>query len=347
MKLLKPVLWLFLLPLASFAQTQPDLTNPGGYMTAISEKVRNINQTYINYLSAVSHGKSARKVEKLREKTVNTIFDGRAEVLGLGAYKGDKTLRDATVAYLKTCYLVFNEDYGKIVNMEEIAEQSYDAMEAYLLAQAKAGEKLAEAGATRNKVAKEFAQKYGVVMNDTKDQLDMKVEQADKVNDYYNKVFLIFFKSNKQEAYLVDAVNRKDVNAVEQNRNALLTYSTAGLDAQAAMDAFDSDGSLLAACKRSLEFYKELAEKKMSATTDYMLAEQNFNKMKKAFDAMPANKRTQADVDNFNKAVNDMNNAGKVYNKSNNDINKERAEVLKVWNDTVKKFMDEHMPYKN
>lgn len=323
-----------------------DLSTPGAYMTFISEKIRNINQTYINYLSAVSHGKSAKKVEKLREKTVNTIFDARSEVAGTLPYKGDKTLRDATVAYLKTCYIVFNEDYGKIVNMEEIAEQSYDAMEAYLMAQEKAGEKLTEAGQQRNAVAKTFAEKYGVKINDVKDELDLKMELADKVTDYYNKVYLIFFKSNRQEAYLVDAINRKDINGIEQNRNALLNYATAGLEALQQVNAFESDATLMAACKRALLFYKELAEKKIGKVSDYMLAEENFSKTKKAFDAKPANKRTQADIDNFNKAVNEINAAGNAYNKVNNEINKDRDVVINTWNDAVKRFMDDHMPYR-
>ena len=294
-----------------------DVSTPGGYMTTISEKIKVINQTYINYLSAVSHGKSARKVEKLRQKTVDDIFNARGEVMGTGGYKGDKTLRDATAAYLKTCYLVFNEDYGKIVNMEEIAEQSYDAMEAYLLAQSKAGEKLAEAAGTRAKAQKEFAAKYNVQLIDVKDELDLKVEQSDKVQSYYNKVYLIFFKPYKQDAYLVDAMNRNDINSVEQNRNALLNYANDGLEALDKLDAFESDASLVAACKKALLFYKELAEKKMGGVTDFMLATENFNKTKKTFEAIPASKRTQADVDNFNKGVNDINAGAKNFNKTN------------------------------
>jgi hypothetical protein len=324
-----------------------DVSTPGSYMTFISEKIRNINQTYINYLSAVSHGKSARKVEKLRAKTVDVIFNARSEVAGTLPYKGDKTLRDATVAYLKTCYIVFNEDYGKIVNMEEIAEQSYDAMEAYLMAQEKAGEKLTEAAELRNNVAKTFAQKYGVTINDTKDELDRKMETADNVTDYYNKIYLIFFKSNKQEAYLVDAINRKDINGIEQNRNALLNYATTGLDMVKELNAYQSDATLLAACKRALIFYKELAEKKITKVSDYMLAEENFSKTKKAFESKPAAKRTQVDIDAFNKAVNDINAAGNAYNKVNDEINKERDQVIKGWNDAVKRFMDNQMPYKN
>ena len=323
-----------------------DVSTPGGYLSTISEKVRNINQTYINYLSAVSHGKSAKKVEKLRLKTVNDIFNARGEVMGTGGYKGDKSLRDATAAYLKTCYLVFNEDYHKIVNMEEIAEQSYDAMEAYLLAQEKAGEKLEEAAELRNKMQTEFAQKHNIQLIDTKDELDGKMEKADRVNEYYNKIYLIFFKSYKQDAYLTDALNRNDINAVEQNRNALLTYATAGLEQILDTKPFDGDGTLLIACKNALLFYKELAEKKITGVTDFLLASENFNKVKKNFEAMPASKRTQADIDKFNKGVDEINSGANNFNKTNEAINKERNAVLKAWNNSVSKFMDDQMPYR-
>jgi len=66
--------------------------------------------------------------------------------------------------------------------------------------------------------------------------------------------------------------------------------------------------------------------------------------MKKQFDAKPAGKRTQQDVDNFNKAVNDINSALKTYNSVNADLNKQRSSMLNDWNKTYSKYMDEYMP---
>jgi hypothetical protein len=297
-----------------------DLSTPVAYLSHFNEKLRTVNQTYINYLSAVSHGKSARKVEKLREKTVNMIFNTRMDVSGTPPFKGDKALRDATVAYLKTCYIVFNEDYSKIVNMEEIAEQSYDAMEAYLLAQQKAGEKLEEAAKLRHEQMKMFAESHNITLVDKKDELDLKMEQSDKVTAYYNKVFLIFFKSNKQDAYLTQAINVLDINGVEQNKNALQNYANAGLEDIAAIGAFESDARLTMACKKALQFYKELTAERMAIVSNYILAGDAFKKLKKEFDAKPAAKRTQADVDAYNKAVAEMNKWGTAFNKSNDDV---------------------------
>lgn len=321
-----------------------DLSSAGGYMGYFGDRIQSVNQIYMNYLSAVSHGKSARKVEKLRTKTLDMILTAKGDVAGSPGFKGDKTYRDATANYLKTTYLVFNEDYSKIVNMEEIAEQSYDAMEAYLLAQQKAGEKLEEASKKQHEAQKEFAAKNAVTLVEKKDELDEKLEIAGKVNEYYNKIYLIFFKSYKQDMYLTDAINKADLNAVEQARNALETYATTGLEDIAAAGPFVSDASLVAACKNALTFYKEVATKKMMPISDFILATDNFSKLKKSFEKSGGAK-SQADVDTYNKAVADMNKRNNSYNKVNQSINKERNDMLSNWNNAVKDFFDAHVPY--
>ena len=336
---------LFLLSVGAQAACAQDLSNPGDYMTFINNKEREVTQTYLNYLSAVSHGKSARKVEKLREKVVNTIFNTRMEISGTPPFKGDRSLKDASVTHLKIVYSVFNEDYAKIVNMEEIAEQSYDAMEAYMLAQQKAGEKLAESIQVRQAVARQFAQKNNVNLIESKDELGVKAEKSDRVMEYYNKVYLIFFKSFKQDAYLTDAINAGNVNAMEQNRTALLRYADAGLQVLDTMTAFDSDLTLVTAVKKLLLFYKDMTTNKVQPITDFVLLGENMKKMKKTMEATPAARRTQADIDNYNKTVREINQALTVFNKTNNELNRERAALINGWNSAVDKFLDRHIPY--
>ena len=60
---------------------------------------------------------------------------------------------------------------------------------------------------------------------------------------------------------------------------------------------------------------------------------------------MPASKRTQADIDAYNKAVNEINRGTNAFNKANNDVNKERNSMLEKWNRAVKDFFDAQMPY--
>jgi len=158
---------------------------------------------------------------------------------------------------------------------------------------------------------------------------------------HYQEVYLIFFKSDKQEAYLMDAVNNKNINGVEQNRNSLQTFSEEGLAKLKELKAYNNDESLIVACRNMLNFY--LAEiKTMNSMTDFFLKEENFAKLKKKFDA---SKKTQKDVDEFNKAVNDVNATGKTYNETNADLNKQRTSGIDDWNKAVKRYMDNYMPY--
>jgi hypothetical protein len=68
--------------------------------------------------------------------------------------------------------------------------------------------------------------------------------------------------------------------------------------------------------------------------------------MKKTYETKPANKRTQADVDAFNKAGQEYNTMANTYNKLNTELNTGRGKVLDNWNNTRKKFMDQHIPHK-
>jgi len=330
--------------LPGLKSTAQDLSNAGSYMTYIGDKEREVTKKYLNYVSAASHGKSLRKVDKLREQLINTIYETRIAVQGVPPFKGDKTLRDASVTYLQLCYRIFNEDYGKIVNMEEIAEQSYDAMEAYLMAQRLATEKLDEAGKKRNETGKEFAAKNNINLVDLGDVMDQKVKTSTRVTDYYNKIYLLFFKCYRQEAYLIEALNKGNIISIEQTKSSLLKYATDGLEKLDTMGAFDSDASLKAACQRALQFYKSEAGD-VTVMTDFLLKKESFDKLQKSFNSKPAAKRSQADVDEYNKAVNEMNQAGNTYNKLNNEVNRKRTNTLDNWNDTVKKYWDNHMPY--
>lgn len=337
---------LFSLLLFPFSKlVSQDLSNPAGYMSYIGEKEREVSVKYLNYISAASHGKSLRKVDKLRQQLINSIFETRVAVQGTPAFKGDRTLRDASVAFLQLYYRVINEDYAKIVNMEEVAEQSYDAMEAYMLAQKLAEEKLDAAVKKRNETGKEFAAKNNVNLIDFSDALSEKMNKSSRVTDYYNKVYLLFFKCYKQENYLVDAMNKGNILAIEQNKNSLLKFANEGLDVLDTLPAFDSDASLRASCQKALQFYKSIAEDKTTSMTDYYLKKESFEKLQKTFNSTPNSKKTKQDIDNYNKEVAAMNKASNDFNKANNEVNKKRSDVLNSWNDTVKKYWDNHMPY--
>ncbi|MBI3235786.1 MAG: hypothetical protein HYZ42_17410, partial [Bacteroidetes bacterium] len=151
---------------AVFAQ---DTKTAVGYLEYIGKEFRNIQQKTWKYTSSVAHGKSARKVEKNRQEVINANKEAISKVKALPAFEGSSAFRDSAVAYLKTNYAVLNEDYGKLMNMEEIAEQSYDLMEAYMLAKEKANEKLEASGNMISEEYKTFAKSHTITLVEADD----------------------------------------------------------------------------------------------------------------------------------------------------------------------------------
>ncbi|MFN3402692.1 MAG: hypothetical protein ACK40G_01275 [Cytophagaceae bacterium] len=316
----------------------------GEYMTYMSQQHREIMKDYMSYSSAVAHGKSARKVENKRQALLSTCKDAIKKISAMPPYNNDKSLRDSAVSFLKITYHVLNDDYAKIINMEEVAEQSYDAMEAYLLAQDLANDKLEEANKRLEITEKAFAASHNVTLIDGgNDELAKKVKITSQVNAYHRVVYLIFFKSYKQELYLWDAVSKKNVNAVEQNKNTLLKFAEEGLAKLDTMKGYNNDRSLVNACKQVLEFYKNEVSK-INTVSNYFLKEENFQKIKKSFDSKKESERTQSDVDQFNKAVNEFNTAVNEYNTNNTSLDANRKKVIENWNKSSSGFMDKHVP---
>lgn len=314
------------------------------YMQTIGNQFYQISNDRMSYTSAASHGKSARKVEKKRTELINTIKTAEASIRKMKAFNGSVAYRDSVVSYLKLNRIVLTEDYGKILDMEEIAEQSYDAMEAYMLAKEKAEEKLDVAFEKVSEQQKLFASTNNIKLIESDSKLSQKLETSGKVFTYYNPVYLIFFKSYKDEMYLLDAIGRNDVNAMEQTKNSLLANAEKGLGALGPMAAYKGDASLKVACQQLLSFYKTEASQKMKEVINFQLKQDNYKKMKAAMEAKRPADRTKQDVDEFNKMVNEYNVAVGKINALQNDLNKKRAEALNKWNEATENFLDKHIP---
>lgn len=322
-----------------FAQ---DYETPVKYMEAITKQQENVSKKYMAYTSASAHGKREKKVEKLRSSMINEIDEARMNIGSMPSYKGDKAYRDSAVNFLKFYYSVMNDDYSKIVNMEEIAEQSYDEMEAYLLLQEKVDQKLNEANQKLDKAQKDFGGKNNINIIEGKSELAEKMKEAGAVSKYYHQVYLVFFKPYIQEKNLMEAIKKNNLTGIEQNKSSMLKYAQEGLIKLAAMKGYNGDLALVGACKTLLNFYVNEAGK-TAQINDFLLTKERFEGIKKEMDKK-GDKRTKEDVEAYNKAVNDMNKASNDYNNTNKMLNEERTESLNNWNKGVKNFYDEFTP---
>jgi len=322
------------------------IENAGDYMTAMSNAQTEMDQKYMAYISASAHSRRARKIEKLRTQALESIDNAKYKTMALPKYKGDNSLRQASIDYIQFCYRIFNEDYTKIVNMEEIAEQSVDQMQAYLLLEEKASEKLQEASESLSKAEKQFAGKYGVNLVDSKNELTDKMGTAGLVNHYCDRVYIVFFKCNWEDGELFNALNAHKLNDAEQARNSLIGFCKEGLEALKAdsLRTFQGNPALAAGCREALLFYNSMAQNDIPKLTDFYLKEENFDKIKKSLEAK-GNNKTKEDVDQYNKAVKDINYSVNNFNELNQELNKRRQEVVENWEKAEKTFRDEVIPY--
>jgi hypothetical protein len=231
--------------------------------------------------------------------------------------------------------------------MEEIAEESYDNMEAYLNIRSKANEKIHKGGEMIDGLYKLFAQKHNVLLSEREDKMSIQIDKVNKVFDYYENVYLIFFKSNIQESYLIKALNSKDFSSAEQNRNALKDVSSAGLNKLDTVKSFQNDRSLILACRRTLEFYKIEASDKMVIVMDFMMKNENFEKLKKTIGSKDPMLRSKDETDEYNTAIKEYNIAVRKYNSVCKVLDQQRSTKVTEWNTSVHNYLEKYVPKYN
>ena len=318
-----------------------DYDTPVKYMDVISKQQQNISKRYMSYISASAHGKREKKIDALRSKLMDEIQEAKMNISSLPSYKGDKNYRDTAVNFLKFYYNVMNDDYSKIINMEEIAEQSYDEMEAYLLLEEKVQNKLTEANKKMTEAQKQFAVKNNVNLIEGKSELEEMMSEVTNLNKHYHDVYLVFFKPFIQEKNLVLAVEKNNLTAVEQSKSAMVKYAQEGVMKLNSLKGYKGDNSLIMNCKNMLNFYLKEGEK-AAVINEFILTKERFEAIKKVMDKK--SNQSKETVDAYNKSVNEYNKSTQTYNTNNNNMNQLRNENLNNWNKAVKYYFDEHTP---
>ena len=324
----------------SFSQNFKDA---GTYFEYVGKEFKQISNDMWDYTSASAHGKRAKTVGNKRKELVSQINTSMSKIKSMPAFNGTTSYRDSTVSFLNLNRLVLNEDYAKIVDMEEVAEESYDAMEAYMLAKEKADDKLKAAGDMIDSEEHKFAADNNITLVESKDKIGKKLEEAGKVYKYTNPIYLIFFKSYKQEMYLINAQNKGDVSGMEQNKNALMQDAKEGKKKLEAIKDYKGDLTLKVACKNMLDFYESEA-KKYDDISNYFMTKEKVEKIKTSFDAKKDKEKTKSDVDQYNAAANEFNAANKKYNTTNQDLNQSRSKLVDEYNNASLKLTDKFVP---
>jgi hypothetical protein len=342
---MKSIFKLCLMVIFTFHITESRSQKAAQYMEKISKEFTKISEETWDYTSAVAHNKKAKQIENRRRDMLNANRAGLNRIKNMQPFNGDASYRDSTVRYLELSYAVLNNDYSKIVDMEEIAEQSYDAMEAYMKAQEIANEKLEVAFEVASQGQKDFAKNNNINLVDNESETSRKLEKASEVFKFYNKVYLVFFKPYKQEIYLLDAQSKGDVNAMKQNQEALAKLSKEAKENLKTIAPYKNNTTLKSSVTDLLDFYV-YESGRYSQLIDFYLKKEKFDKLKIAMDKKGQSSASATEIKDYNAAINEFNRAGAEYNNVNDDLNKKRANYLENWNNAVSKFLDRNVSKK-
>ena len=250
------------------------------YLNFVSKEQKKITKSMWNYTKAIAHSKSDRNIRNKRKVLLKTVDKAILKIKKSKGFKGDK-FKNEVIAHLTLNKNILNNDYGKVIDMKEVAEQSYDLMEAYFLARKLADKKLEESQTTYEKNYYTFATENNIKIIENETDLSKKMKIANTVFDYYDEMYLLFFKVQVQESNLWGAIKANDINTIQQNTNSLNTLAKEGLEKLTTIKPYKKDNSLLKITEKIFQNYIDVSENKIAKITDFLILNEDFNKLKK------------------------------------------------------------------
>ena len=155
---------LFFVTTTLFAQ---DFKSPLEFLEYIGKQEVNITKETWKYTKTIAHSKSGRKIEATRKNLIKSIQTAKNNVLKLkNGYNGDVEYRDIIIEYLNVSEIIITEDYSKIIDLQEVSEQSYDYMEAYIKMQDLVNQRMDAEQQKLSAGQKKFAAKHNITISE-------------------------------------------------------------------------------------------------------------------------------------------------------------------------------------
>lgn len=318
--------------------------NANDYLSFIGKENGKISKSMWNYTKSLAHSKSPRKIEGDRKRLLKSLERAMIKIKKAKVYNGEDAYKQLVLEYMDLYSSLLKNDYAKIVDLKEVAEQSYDFMEAYILAQELADKRMQEAQQSYAMAQKDYAARHNIRLIDKETEIGKKMKISNEVFDHKNDVYLIFFKSNIQERFMLNALSTHDISAIQQNANALQMFAKEGMATLDTISRYKKDESLIKATKKALQFYLDETENTVPKLLEFFLLNEKFETIKQAIDKKAAKNRSKEEIDTYNNMVTKINKAIEDFNKINNELNTKRTKIINQWNEASAKFLSRHIP---
>jgi len=339
--LLNSFLFLFFVTISN-AQ---EFKTPLDYLNYIGKESEIISRNTWKYTTTVAHTKNARRIDANRKSLIKSIQNAAKKIEALkDGYNGDVEYKNQLLVYLSILENQINSEYDKIIDMQEVAEQSYDFMEAYILTRDLVNAKINDEVDKLNANQKIFANKYNIQITEDTSELAKKIKISNDVLENHSHLFLIFFKVNFTESLLFKAIEREDISDIQQNSIDLIQYVNEGLEKLKTFKPYKNDKSLILATKKYLEVSKKEALEFSPTVVYFIMLNQKFEESKKIIDNKLAKNRSKEEVNNFNKLVDQVNIEVGNYNRNTNKFNLDRTDAFNNWYLTGDNFIARYVP---
>ncbi len=313
------------------------------YLEFIGKKQETISKNSWKYTKAVAHSKSTAKIRQRRKVLIRSVDKAIKNITHANGFQGDD-FKNKVLENLKLQKQVLLNDYSKIIDMKEVAEKSYDLMEAFFMAKEMADKKLEKAQGQYESDYYAFALKNRINIVEDESDLGKKMKISSEVFKYYNKMYLIFFRVSVNEVLLMDALNQNDVSGIQQYANSLAQEAKDGTEKLKTIDLYKKDESIVKVTQKAFDFYLDEADNKVPQLLDFLMLKEDFEHLKKVIDKTPQRKRTKEQIDAFNKKVKEFNKGVKTFNKVNNELNINRSKMINKYNNVNQQFLSKHIP---
>jgi hypothetical protein len=327
----------------TFTSQAQDFKTPVDYLNFVGKETENISANTWKYTKAVAHSKRAKKIDATRKDLLKSIQAAAKKIeAAKEGYKGDTEYRDQLLAYLSISEKYINEEYDKIINMQEVAEQSYDFMEAYITARDLVNEKINAEIDKLNENQKTFAAKYGIQITENNSKLAKNMEISNQVFGHQSDMYLLFFKVYITDTNMMKAIEANDLNSIQQNASALEQFANEGLEKIKTFTSYKNDPLLSNATKKVLEFYKKEAVEFAPGTVEFLMMKQKIEETDKSIKSKSS--PTKDEIAAFNKLVTDYNKLTGNYNKLNNKFFQDKNNAINAWNEASETYISKHVP---
>jgi hypothetical protein len=318
-------------------------SDPGAYLAAVDRELTTVQEASWQYAKAATQN-NLQKMEKRRHMLLGAVTIAISNISAMPPFDSSTSLRDSALLFLAIRQAVLQEDFGRVVDLEPVADQAFDPMEAFLKARDLSEKRLERAGNAVEKEYVTFAGRYNIKAVRAENVLSQNLEAAAASHDHFRKIYRIFFDNYKQESYFLGAIMQHDVSGMEQNRSALLKSAEEGLRRLRSIPGFREDAQLRSACAKLLTFYRHEASSALERAPEFFVEKENLAKMHDARLLKKGEGDNPEGDQAYQKALKRYHRHYLEFSETCQALEKKRKDLLALWNHAAESFLGRNMP---